>query len=383
MVFRPPHFREPGAIENVSDPIETPDEDEPADPTPESPSPRPKPSTSKPTGSQDGSEAVSASRMLQLMRVELDRAKEHDYPISCLMIGLDGLGPDATPLKQRLGQRLTLDVFRILKKVTFRNRVKGLGLRRDAFVLALFPHVPPQRTEELASEMLADVRELRPHSLAKEGLTASAGVGHNLHPGEVTLESLLVEAETGLNIAQSAGGDRCVTWKEIESELEHLRDELDTQIRDLEERRKLSREDAEAEEAWGRELLEKLLEVFADEEGASKQVLRIEKRVIDIVAEDLERLADLPSSRQLADREQEIDTLERRIRKLTDRLDKTEAELQRVAAMKVVDDGIASIYRSVQGLSDDAEGAEQKKAMLDNIFVANMALRDSTEKATA
>ena len=43
--------------------------------------------------------------------------------------------------------------------------------------------------------------------------------------------------------------------------------------------------------------------------------------------------------------------------------------------MKNIDLGVASIYRTVQGLSADDDNAEQKKEMLKNIFDANVALR--------
>src|SRR4029079_18191876 len=51
------------------------------------------------------------------------------------------------------------------------------------------------------------------------------------------------------------------------------------------------------------------------------------------------------------DKERQIDMLERRIQKLTDILGITEEELKRVAAMKGIDLGVSSIYRTVQGLS--------------------------------
>ena len=60
--------------------------------------------------------------------------------------------------------------------------------------------------------------------------------------------------------------------------------------------------------------------------------------------------------------------------KLTDLLDVTETELKRVAAMKDIDTGIASIYRTVQGIGVDEEGAEVKQELMKSIFEANLAL---------
>ena len=67
--------------------------------------------------------------------------------------------------------------------------------------------------------------------------------------------------------------------------------------------------------------------------------------------------------------------LERRVAKLVDHLETTEERLAVVARMKAVDPGIASVYRSVQGLdrSDPAFGL--KAALMQSVFEANLELR--------
>ena len=188
------------------------------------------------------------------------------------------------------------------------------------------------------------------------------------------IAGLLEECETGLSIAQSAGGDRVVTWKAIECEIEKLRGEIESQISQLDD----SRGAADAIEAWGSALVEQLGEVFAEEENPSKAVMRVGKRMVDLVVAQIAELKALPLNNELEERLGEIDLLERRVRKLTSQLDQSEAEIKRLASMKVVDDGIASVYRSVQGLSDDEDNAEQKKEMLAGIFTANLALRQQS-----
>ncbi len=70
-----------------------------------------------------------------------------------------------------------------------------------------------------------------------------------------------------------------------------------------------------------------------------------------------------------------IDVLERRVAKLTQLLGQTEADLRRLASMKDVDLGVASIYRSVQGLSSE-EGAQAfKRSLMREIFQANLELK--------
>ena len=70
-----------------------------------------------------------------------------------------------------------------------------------------------------------------------------------------------------------------------------------------------------------------------------------------------------------------IDRLERRIAKLVRSLEETEAALQRVASMKNIDLGIASLYRVVQGLDLGDQRAEEKRSMMRRIFEANVVLQ--------
>ncbi|MEO6710765.1 MAG: hypothetical protein ABI054_06750 [Planctomycetota bacterium] len=79
----------------------------------------------------------------------------------------------------------------------------------------------------------------------------------------------------------------------------------------------------------------------------------------------------------------EVEMLERRIAKLTQQLEATEADLQRMAETKGIDLGIASIYRSVQGLSPQEEAAALKKDLMQKIFQANFELQQSMEKRSS
>lgn len=73
----------------------------------------------------------------------------------------------------------------------------------------------------------------------------------------------------------------------------------------------------------------------------------------------------------------EIEQLERRIGKLVAGLEETERVLARVAATKDLETGIASIYRTVQGLSSGEENMDQKSRMMAAVFAANLELQRS------
>jgi hypothetical protein len=56
-------------------------------------------------------------------------------------------------------------------------------------------------------------------------------------------------------------------------------------------------------------------------------------------------------------------------------LDATENELRRIAKLKGVEEGLASIYRTVQGLTNTDEDYHRKREMLTLIFEANVDLQ--------
>lgn len=73
-------------------------------------------------------------------------------------------------------------------------------------------------------------------------------------------------------------------------------------------------------------------------------------------------------------RDEQVERLERRVRKLMRSLEETEAVLRQVAAKKDLEVGIESLYRAVQGLApQDADGA-LKRQMMALIFAANLEL---------
>lgn len=72
---------------------------------------------------------------------------------------------------------------------------------------------------------------------------------------------------------------------------------------------------------------------------------------------------------------QRVQILEARIKKLSSALDNTETALKKVAAMKQIDAGVASVYDLVQGLSLDDDNFEKKSELLKTVFVENLELQ--------
>ncbi len=317
---------------------------------------------------------LSTAQMLHLMRLEMDRALRHGYPISALVVGLDGFDEEHhLPWRRALMPA----IFQELKAVTFQNDVRGLGVWTERFQLAIFPHVTPDRLIKLAEDLLVRGTTVKVPSVPEEErFTLSAGIAHNLHPGPMSFETLIEEAEAGMGIAQTGGGNKVVQAREVERELDKLREEVDSQIQEIQEFQSKLFADVEGkEELWGRALVSKVIELFKREPEKSEGVLRVEKEVIALLKAELATWRETSTATRMIESQKTIDQLERRVAKLTESLGLTEAELKRVAQMKNIDLGLSSIYRSVQGLSGGEQGAEQKKEMLKNIFESNMALR--------
>jgi hypothetical protein len=93
--------------------------------------------------------------------------------------------------------------------------------------------------------------------------------------------------------------------------------------------------------------------------------------ILEVVRRDRER-ADSERSAELA---LQLDVHGRRIEKLSALLAQSERALAELARLKDVDPGIASIYRTVQGLNEADALARAKHDALDKIFQANLALR--------
>lgn len=100
---------------------------------------------------------------------------------------------------------------------------------------------------------------------------------------------------------------------------------------------------------------------------------------------DVEREPGSPASAvtdpEVADQGR-IALLERRILKLTRQLEETEADLRRIAAMKDVELGLPSLYRSVQGLSSEEEARSVKQSLMQAIFQSNLELKTAMARHT-
>lgn len=163
-------------------------------------------------------------------------------------------------------------------------------------------------------------------------------------------------------------------------EREQARHQLHRLERELDEHRAALAEEErallEGETAEGadrdRELEERLRALFAEHSG---DPVRLEQEVVETALAALREERQKVLALRLAEHNRHVERLERRIQKLVRNLEITEEQLRRLARMKDVDPGLASIFRTVQGLSPEDVNYETKQALMTAIFKANLELR--------
>lgn len=127
-----------------------------------------------------------------------------------------------------------------------------------------------------------------------------------------------------------------------------------------------------ADETGDSSLSEGLLELFRRAERGELDLSSLKQEVAFVATE----LASKDRERSLADYDRQIEIFERRIAKLNSSLQQSEATIRDLASRKSADDGVASIYRTVQGLSEGEQNREAKHHLLVELFEANLALRE-------
>jgi GGDEF domain-containing protein len=109
----------------------------------------------------------------------------------------------------------------------------------------------------------------------------------------------------------------------------------------------------------------------------------LESRVLALARSWAEDALAKAMKRSDARHRSEIELYERRIQKLAQALGETEDELRRIARLKSIDPGVASAYRSVQGLAREESAYATKLSLLAKILQANLDLRAKLAAAPA
>ncbi len=331
------------------------------------------------TFSNSTRDLFSPEEIRTLMRGEFDRAQRYRFPIVCMMVGVDRI----ESLNDLYGFQSKRDILNsvgdLLKTVT--RASDFLGCLVDDRLLAVFPHTSPEVASTLAQRLLARARELRFEDAGRVlGITLSIGVSHNQHETAMSFEGLVKVAEDGLEVADRAGGDRFIQT-EVYQLYAHKEPDAalpaDTFKTAHEQSHKKTMGptlmDAGLEGTFVQKF-QALLDATSDRTMADKLRTEFLQMALKGLAKERQQAIDAETTEE---KDRIITNLERRIAKLNDQIGLTEEELRRVMAMKQIDGGVASIYRTVQGLSDGDGSADLKKEMMKQIFDANLEMKKS------
>jgi GGDEF domain-containing protein len=314
--------------------------------------------------------SLSIAQMLGVMRVEFHRARTQRYPICCLMVAIDGLAAiiekDGWKGKDAAMRR----AYDALKYVCKERGFFGMAVMSGDRIMAVFPHTEPVRLSELGNALVERSRTLATVT------TVSIGASHNLlAETNSSFEGLVEMAGRALYLATEAKGDRYVMWREAEAEIDGLRAALEARKQSFVAEQQLLED--EASEIGGlqqAELVDKIQRIFGSV-PRTPDIDKLQAQIVELAVKELYTERRKAVELQMAEHQRQTDQLEKRIAKLTSILGVTEEELRRVMAMKNIDPGVASIFRTVQGLSAEDAQAETKKALMSEIFKQNKAFQ--------
>lgn len=368
----------------------------------------PAPMTGFPTANFSDSEQglFSPLEIQRLMRIEFERARRYSHPIALMLIEVDRVDQIHNLYGFESKEEILHAVIGLLRSVT--RASDFLGCMVDDRIMAVFPHTPEPAARALAGRLLSGSRKLDFRSDGRR-LQATLSIGVSLYQigDETAFEEFVRAAEDALRFAVESGGDRYVQRESALDLIQRLKGDLDREAEALSQERqaietvgrrtsarprsappppaappapaaphphdvsRLLRPLSAAGELPDDEVSQEVGALFAELGALTPELGALRDRVVELTKVGMRTARD----RAIAEHASRVDVLERRIVKLRETLEKTESDLLHVARMKGIDHGVASVYRTVQGLAADAADFERKHEMLTLLFEANVELR--------
>ncbi|HHI67777.1 MAG TPA: hypothetical protein ENJ97_00465 [Planctomycetes bacterium] len=167
--------------------------------------------------------------------------------------------------------------------------------------------------------------------------------------------------------------------KELEAQVDTLRLRLKETEASLHKERQRIKETVEAqallEEA---KLAEAIRTLFRTWEGREDLAL-LREEVVGLVSAHVVQEKNKALAAAMEERDEEAQRLRRRVAKLASSLEKAEEALRNYARNGQIDEGISSVFRTIQGLSPVDPEYKRKKEVLKDIFLSNLKLQKGFE----
>jgi diguanylate cyclase (GGDEF)-like protein len=313
--------------------------------------------------------------ILRLMRIEYERAQRYNYPAALMLVSVDRI----EYLHDLYGWESKEEILQAIigaLRATMRDS-DFLGCMQDDRIMAVFPHTSEDTITAIATRFLRVCRDLDFQTDGRSiRASVSIGIATVERGSKLDFEGFVGTAEEAVAFAIESGGDRFVRRESAVDVIDELRGEIEAEADWLSHEREHPAEEQRAvpsiEDLPETQLGEALRDVFR-EHGHGVETLELENAIVRTAEGALHRARADGVPGATGGHGSQIETLERRVAKLRDLLDQSETALGDLAATKGVEAGIASIYRTVQGLQPDEKG--QKKEMLSLIFEANLELQ--------
>lgn len=159
------------------------------------------------------SSLFSQAQILHLMKNEFARARRHGIPMGIVVMQVDRLAQ----LVDLHGAQLRMAVKQAVVRLV-REKTRGsdlLGTTNDDRYLLVLPHTDLGQTRIVADRLRQVFSEVDVSVDGRElALSISVGLTACDDQGTLFFDSLLSQAETGLEYAQRAGGDQVVSFGE-------------------------------------------------------------------------------------------------------------------------------------------------------------------------
>jgi diguanylate cyclase (GGDEF)-like protein len=308
------------------------------------------------TGEGEGTGLFSHAEIQRLMDSECRRATRYKYPVTSMMIAVDRLDQLGDLYGSESRDEILSEVNAVLRRNT--RESDYLGCMVGHHFLAIFPHAAKEVGPALATRLLQDTSKLVfDAGSSSVQVSLSIGLVHREAGEKVAFESIHWEVHDAVTQAIAAGGNRFEVYTPpapIQAAVPDFGDSLQDVGAKLEE---MLSTKVEA-------IFESMGVALPDFGGNQKEVLERAVRKMEAAHDKMRE-----------EHAQQVELLERRLSKLSTNLETAEGQL-RGGTGSEMDLGVASIYRSVQGLSDVENDQVLKKEMMAKIFEANMELRN-------
>lgn len=296
---------------------------------------------------QDGA-LFTPDEIRVLMAAEFDRSVRFDTPLAILRIAVDRLGYLHDLYGEESKREILTAVNALLRSKTRASDLLGFPFGDQ--IIAAVPHIDVKAAEALAERLISGARGL---TFDADGrtlrITTSIGIAHS-STGYPEFESMMEGANEVLEEVLAKSGDRARLHAPAPAppQPQPAAPQIDLDI------------------SGSDNILGETLRLALSGQIPTSQA----QSLLSAVMGDLE---DRFASKDADDR---TELLERRVAKLGTMLEETEGRLRALLASGSGDDGVASKFKSVQGLDAGADQVEQKRDLLKAIFDANLRMRE-------